>query len=67
MKVTFSPPNYQPSGVVSFVPWSSPAVHAALRGLFQESPREDLVEVIIETDGMKAVFETRQCVKPCNQ
>ena len=57
MKVTFCPTNYQPSGSISFITWSNPELHEAIRRAFHESPRERLVEIIIERDGIKAVFE----------
>ena len=56
MKVNFSPSNYQPTGLVSFASWSNPDLHRAMRQLFNESPRE---QIIVERDGIKAVFETR--------
>lgn len=59
MKVSFLPNNYQPTGLVSFASWSNPALHAAIRKVFSESPRENIVEIIVERDGIKAVFEQR--------
>ena len=59
MKVTFSPANYQPTGIVSFASWSDHTLLDAIRESFRESPRERIVELIIECDGIKAVFEKR--------
>ena len=60
MKVTFNPNNYQPTGLVSFASWSNGELHEAMRRLFHESSRERLVEIIVEQEGIKALFEPRQ-------
>ena len=59
MKVSFDPNNYQPDGTVSFLSWSNSDLHAALRTVFRESPRERIAEIVIERTGIKAVFEKR--------
>lgn len=59
MKVTYSPNNYQPDGTVSFLSWSNSELLDAIRKAFHESPRESIVEIVIEREGIKAVFETR--------
>jgi hypothetical protein len=59
VKINFCPSNYEPAGVVSFVPWSNRELQEAFRRAFNESPREQIVELVIERAGVKAVFETR--------
>lgn len=59
MKVTFTPSNYQPTGVVAFASWSNDDLRAAIRQAFHESPRERIVEIVVEREGIKAVFEQR--------
>lgn len=59
MKVTFAPSNYQPSGVVAFASWNNQDLIEAIRRAFRESPRENIVEIIVEREGIKAVFEAR--------
>ena len=59
MKITFAPNNYQPSGVVSFSAWTNTELQAAFRQAFNESPRERIVEIIVEREGIKAVFEPK--------
>lgn len=59
MKIQFAPSNYAPTGVVSFASWENADLQAAIRQAFNESPREQIVEIVIERDGIKAVFETR--------
>lgn len=64
MKINYAPNNYSPTGVVAFASWENQDLQAAIRLAFRESPREDIVELVIERDGIKAVFETRaSCVK----
>jgi hypothetical protein len=64
MKITYAPNNYSATGVVAFASWENKELQAAIRLAFRESPQEDIVEIIIERDGIKAVFETRaSCVK----
>ena len=59
MKVSVLPNNYQPTGVCSFASWSNPDLLEAIRRVFGTSPREELVEIVIEREGIKAVFEYR--------
>jgi hypothetical protein len=59
MKVSFDPSNYQPTGVVSFLSWSNQDFLNAMRAAFHESPRERIIELVVEKTGIKAVFETR--------
>lgn len=59
MKISFCPNNNSPSGVMSFASWENPALQAAIRQAFGESEHENITEIIIERDGIKAIFETR--------
>lgn len=59
MKVAFAPNNYKPTGIISFASWENRDLQNAIRQAFHESPREDLVEIVIERDGIKAIFETK--------
>lgn len=59
MKINWCPGDYSPSGVVSFASWDHIDLQAAIRRAFNESPRERIVEIIIEREGIKAVFETK--------
>ncbi len=59
MKVSFDPGDYQPDGTIAFLSWSNSELHAALRTVFRESPRERIVEIVVERSGIKAVFEKR--------
>ena len=64
MKIKFLPSNYSPTGIVSFASWDNHDLQEAIRRAFNESPREQIVEIIIERDGIKAVFEPRAgCVR----
>lgn len=64
MKITFAPNNYSPAGTVSFASWENSDLQAAIRQAFHESERENITEIVIERDGIKAVFETRAaCMK----
>lgn len=63
MKINFCPNNYSPCGVVSFASWENRDVQDAIRRAFNESPREEIVELVIERAGIKAVFETRAACK----
>lgn len=58
MKINFAPNNYSPTGVVSFASWDNAELKEAIRKAFNESPRERITEIVIERDGIKAVFET---------
>lgn len=60
MKVNFTPNNYQPEGTVSFLSWANQGLLDAIRQAFRESPRERIGEIVIETEGIKAVFESRR-------
>ena len=59
MKVKVEPNNYQPSGTVSFLSWTNQDLKDAIRQAFHESPRERIAEIVIEQEGIKAVFEPR--------
>jgi len=59
MKVTYDPNNYQPCGVISFASWTNSDLLAAIRQAFHESPREQIIEIVIEREGIKAIFEPR--------
>lgn len=61
MKISYSPNNYEPTGIVSFKAWTDPELQAAFRRAFSESPREAINEIIIERKGVKAVFEKKNC------
>lgn len=57
MKVNYAPNNYQPDGTVSFLSWSNNDLIEAIRRAFCESPREQIIELVIEREGLKAVFK----------
>jgi hypothetical protein len=60
MKVTFAPNNSDgPTGTVSFASWDNRDLQDAIRKAFNESPRETIVEIIVERSGIKAVFEPK--------
>ena len=59
MKVSFSPNNHELSGTVSFASWSNQDLQDAIRKACHESPRERIVEIVIERDGIKAKFESQ--------
>ena len=59
MKVQFSPNNYELVGTVSFLSWSNPDFQNAIRKAFKEGPREQITELVIERDGIKARFEPK--------
>ena len=59
MKATFNPNDYQPSGVISCAAWTNPGLQAAIRQVFDESSRERIVEIVVDEEGIKAVFEQR--------
>ena len=59
MKVTFAPNNYQPNGTISFASWANSDLLAAIRLAFHESPRERITEIVVEQEGIKAIFEHR--------
>jgi hypothetical protein len=61
MQIKFDPVDPPPSGVVSFLSWSHPELHAALRRAFDEGPREYIDRIDITRDGLRAHFEPRQC------
>jgi len=64
MRIKFQPPNYSPSGLVSFASWENHDLQEAIRRAFNESPREEIVELVIDRDGIKAVFGTKSgCIK----
>ena len=63
MKITFDPSNYSPTGVVSFASWENKDLQAAIRKAFNESERENIVEIVIDRQGIKALFETRASCK----
>lgn len=59
MKVTFDPNNYQPTGTIAFASWENKDLQKAIRQMFHESPREEIVEIVVEREGIKAIFEYR--------
>ena len=62
MKISFNPnTDYAPAGTVSFVSWQDRNLQDAIRKAFRESPREEIVELVVESNGIKAVFEPRNC------
>lgn len=61
MKITFDPADGGPCGVASFAAWESPAFQMALRKhVFRERPNEEIVELVISRDGIKALFDRRE-------
>jgi len=63
MKIHFDPNNGAPTGVVSFASWENRDLQEALRKAFNESPREQITEIWINRDGIKAVFESKDACK----
>lgn len=64
MKITFDPNNSSMTGTVSFASWHNEDLQAAIRRAFNESPRERIVEIEIDQNGIKAKFETvASCVR----
>lgn len=59
MKVNFCPKTYQPTGTISFLSWTDPKLRKAIRQAFYESSREDIVEIVVEREGIKAIFKTK--------
>ena len=59
MKIEFCPNNYTPTGVCSFASWDNKDLQEAIRKAFHESPRERITEIVIERDGIKAIFEPK--------
>lgn len=59
MKVNYQPNNYQPTGTISFASWENKDLQNAIRQAFHESPRERIVEIVVEREGIKAIFETK--------
>ncbi len=57
MEIKFSPNNGELIGTVSFLSWNDPVLHEAIRQAFGQSAREEIAEVWIERDGIKARFE----------
>lgn len=51
-----------PTGTVSFLSWENPAFREAMEQAFNVSPREIISQVVIERDGIKAVFESKNSV-----
>lgn len=62
MKIEFCP-NESGSGCCSFASWENSDLQAAIRKAFNESPREQIVKIEIDRQGIKAFFETRNCCK----
>jgi len=60
MDIKYAPSNYEPQGPVTFRSWSDAAFKQAMRDLFQESPRETLVELVIDREGIRARFEPKK-------
>ena len=56
MKVSFAPSNYHPVGTIAFVSWENLDLQDAMRRLFRESPREKIVELVVDQAGIKAIF-----------
>jgi len=56
MEVKYDPSNWEPSEPTSFRPWRDPRLHQAMRELFGESERENLVEIVIRPAGIHARF-----------
>jgi len=59
MKVNFAPNNYHPTGVISFASWDNSDLRDAIRQAFHVSPQEQIVEIVVEREGIKAIFEKR--------
>ena len=59
MNVVFAPNNYQPTGTISFASWENEDLQNAVRQVFHESPRERIIEIVVEREGIKAIFEQR--------
>jgi hypothetical protein len=60
MKVEFAPNNAPPlTGAVSFLSYADAEFQKAVRQMFNESPREQITEIRIERDGIKAKFESK--------
>jgi len=57
MKITFCPNDYSPTGICSFVSWENIGLQKAIRTAFHESPRERISEIVIERNGITAIFE----------
>lgn len=64
MKVEFCPQDKgsgcSRSGCSSFASWNNPEVIEAIRHIFHESPREQLVRCVVDKDGLTAFFELRK-------
>jgi hypothetical protein len=57
VKIHFAPQDDdQPSGTVSFASWNNPDLQAAIRRAFGESPREEITDIYIDRQGVKALF-----------
>lgn len=62
MQINFLPNNNEKAtGVCSVVRWTSRELQDAIRHAFHESPREQIVRIDIERDGITAYFEKRNC------
>jgi hypothetical protein len=60
MKITFDPQHeFVPSGVVSQIGWDNPELQAAIRAAFNESPREQIVALVIQRESLIARFEPK--------
>ena len=60
MKIHFAPTDTDgPTGVVSFASWNNRDLQGAIRQAFCESSREQIVELWIAREGIKAVFQRR--------
>jgi hypothetical protein len=61
MKINFCPNTPSVNvGVVSYISWENSEFQDHMRKLFSESPRERLIELVIERDGIKAFFEMKK-------
>ena len=60
MKVNFCPNSPGKTGPASWIGWDSKELAEAMRQAFKEGPRERLVEIDIDRNGIRAWFESKQ-------
>ena len=61
MEIKILPNNYDgPSGTVSYIRYKDSRFDEAMRVMFNASPREEITEVVLDRDGIKAKFEVRR-------
>ena len=61
MKISFNPDNYGPplGGIISSMSWGGQEFLGVLNQMFAISPREEITELVVQSEGIKVVIRQK--------